>query len=331
MAAAHRSSTQRHAIVTGAAGFIGSQLVDRLLAEGDWRITAIDNFDPFYPRAIKEGNIAEHLRHPHYRFIEGDILDEAVLDLAFDGNGAVVLHIAAKAGVRPSIADPIGYHRVNVTGTLKLLERARHHKAEHFVLASSSSVYGVDPHVPWKEKERGIQPISPYAATKLACEQFAQVYARLHGMKVTALRFFTVYGPRQRPDLAIHQFFRKIIAGTPIQQFGDGSTRRDYTYINDIISGVSGAIDRSKGELFEIYNLGNSDTIMLRDLISAIEQQVGRTAIIDRQPEQPGDVPQTFADVHKAGEHFGYAPTTSIREGLMRFHAWLAEANAIAR
>ena len=321
----------RHAIITGGAGFIGSHLVDRLLAEGDWRVTVIDNFDPFYPRAVKEANMAAHLKHPDYRFIEGDILDDAVLDSAFNEKGAVVVHIAAKAGVRPSIADPIGYHRVNVTGTLKLLERARYSEVAHFVLASSSSVYGVDPNVPWKEKERGIQPISPYAATKLSAEGFAQVYAHLHGMKVTALRFFTVYGPRQRPDLAIHQFFRKIAAGTPIQQFGDGSTRRDYTFVDDIISGVRGCIDRQQGGPFEIYNLGNSDTIMLRELIEAIEQEIGKKAIIDLKPEQPGDVPQTFADVSKAGSHFGYTPTTSIREGLKLFHDWIAQGEKVAR
>ena len=320
----------RHAIITGGAGFIGSHLVDRLLAEGGWRVTVIDNFDPFYPRAMKEANMAAHLKHPDYRFIEGDILEDSVLDRAFAQKGAVVVHIAAKAGVRPSIADPIGYHRVNVTGTLKLLERARYSGVEHFVLASSSSVYGVDPNVPWKEKERGIQPISPYAASKLAAEGFAQVYAHLHGMKVTALRFFTVYGPRQRPDLAIHQFFRKIAAGAAIQQFGDGGTRRDYTFVQDIISGVRGAIDRQQGGPFEIYNLGNSDTIMLRDLIAAIEEEIGKKAIIDLKPEQPGDVPQTFADVSKAGDHFGYRPTTSIREGLTRFHDWIRQGDEVA-
>ncbi len=321
----------RHAIITGGAGFIGSHLVDRLLAEGGWRVTVIDNFDPFYPRAMKEANIAAHLGDPAFRFIEGDILDDAVLDEAFSEKGAVVIHIAAKAGVRPSIADPIGYHRVNVTGTLKLLERARYGAVQHFILASSSSVYGVDPNVPWKEKERGIQPISPYAASKLSAEGFAQVYAHLHGMNVTALRFFTVYGPRQRPDLAIHQFFRRITAGTPIQQFGDGSTRRDYTFVDDIINGVRAAIDREQGGPFEIYNLGNSETIMLRDLIAAIEEELGRKALIDHKPEQPGDVPQTFADVSKAGAHFGYKPTTSIREGLKRFHAWIAQSATVVR
>lgn len=321
-------AAQRSILITGGAGFIGSHLVDRLLAEGGWHITVLDNFDPFYAREVKERNIAPHLGRAEYRFIEGDILDSAKLQDAFDVPPEVIVHIAAKAGVRPSIADPIGYHRTNVTGTLKLLEAARSAGSRHFLLASSSSVYGVDPDVPWREKERGVMPISPYAATKLAAEQFAQVYAHLHGMKVTALRFFTVYGPRQRPDLAIHQFFRKIGAGVPIQQFGDGTTRRDYTFVDDIISGVRGAIDRSRGGAFEIYNLGNSDTIELRALIAAIEEELGVKAIIDRQPEQPGDVPQTFADVSKAGEHFGYRPTTSITEGLHRFHQWFAAQKA---
>lgn len=173
-------------------------------------------------------------------------------------------------------------------------------------------------------------PISPYAATKLACEQFAQVYAHLHGMKVTALRFFTVYGPRQRPDLAIHQFFRKISAGQPIQQFGDGSTQRDYTFIDDIINGVRAAMERTQGDRFEVYNLGNSETIRLRELIAAVEATIGRKAIIDLQPEQPGDVPRTFADVSKARAHFGYRPTTSIQEGLRHFHAWFAGSQAMA-
>lgn len=315
-------ASARRILITGGAGFIGSHLVDRLLAEGGWQVTVLDNFDPFYPRAIKEANIAGHAGNAAYRLVEGDILDDTALDRAFDPAPEVIVHIAAKAGVRPSIADPIGYHRVNVTGTLKLLERARYAGVEHFVLASSSSVYGVDPDVPWKEKERGIMPISPYAATKLAAEGFAQVYAHLHGIKVTALRFFTVYGPRQRPDLAIHQFFRSIAEGRPIKQFGDGGTRRDYTFVADIINGVRGAIDREKGGAFEIYNLGNSGTVSLSGLIVAIEDELGRKAIIERHPEQPGDVPQTYADVNKAGAHFGYRPHTPLREGLKAFHAW---------
>lgn len=319
----------RHALITGGSGFIGSHLVDRLLAEGGWRITVVDNYDPFYAREVKEANLAQHTGNSQLRVIEADILDDDLAERVGKEPIDLIVHIAAKAGVRPSIKDPVAYHRVNVTGTLKLLELARHGKVPHFVLASSSSVYGVDPNVPWKEQELGLKPISPYAATKLAAEQFGQVYARLHGIKVTALRFFTVYGPRQRPDLAIHQFFRKIKAGVPIQQFGNGSTRRDYTYVHDIVSGVLAAIGRTKGEGFEIYNLGNSDTVMLKELIAAVEQELGTKAIIDLQPEQPGDVPQTFADTSKSLRDLGFAPSTPLAVGLKKFHEWIRAAEVI--
>ena len=312
----------RHALITGGAGFIASHLIERLLAEGGWRITAIDNFDPFYDRAIKEANIASFIDHEGFRLIEADILDDGLDALIGDAPIDRIVHIAARAGVRPSIQDPLGYHQVNVTGTLRLLELARARKVPHFVLASSSSVYGEDPDVPWKERERGLMPISPYAASKLAAEGFAQVYAHLHGMQITVLRFFTVYGPRQRPDLAIHKFFRKIGAGEPIQQYGDGSTRRDYTYVDDIVNGVRAAIDRAAGEAFEIYNLGNSDTVPLRELITAIERELGVKAVIERLPEQPGDVPQTYADVAKARRDLGYVPATPLRDGLAAFHRW---------
>lgn len=320
----------RHAIITGGAGFIGSHLVDRLLGEGGWKVTVVDNFHPFYPRRVKEANIAAHLTDPSFTLIEGDILDGAVLDTVFadtDGKDTTVVHLAALAGVRPSIADPRAYHRVNVTGTLELLERSCSSKIAHFVLASSSSVYGEDPHVPWRESLTGLEPISPYAATKLAAEQYTRMYAKLHGLKATALRFFTVYGPRQRPDLAIHAFFHKVKEGIPIQQYGDGSTCRDYTFVDDIITGVRAAMDRpfqarqgSAG--FEIFNLGNSAIVPLHELILAIEREAGRAAIIEVRPEQPGDVPRTFASVEKAKASFGYIPHTDITEGLRRFHRW---------
>lgn len=316
----------RHVVVTGGAGFIGSHLVDRLLGEGGWRVTVVDNFDPFYPREVKERNIGAHVTNPSYRLVEADILDEDLGARLGDDPIDVVVHIAARAGVRPSIQDPIGYHRVNVTGTLKLLELARHRRIPHFVLASSSSVYGVDPHVPWRETVDGLKPISPYAATKVACERFAQVHAHLHDMQVTALRFFTVYGPRQRPDLAIHQFVRKIDAGIPIQRFGDGGTRRDYTFIADIINGVRAAMDRDKGARYEVYNLGNSGTVTLNELIGAIEQVLGRKALIEPMPEQPGDVPQTFADVGKAARDLGFRPSTPLHEGLRAFLSWYRAA-----
>ena len=315
-----------HVLITGGAGFIGSHLVDRLLAEKGWRITVVDNFDPYYDRRIKEANIAAHIGAPGYRLIEADLCDADLEERLGPDPIDLIVHIAAKAGVRPSIADPLAYHRVNVTGTLRLLELARHRKIPRFVLASSSSVYGENLNVPWKEDEHGLVPISPYAASKLAAEQFARVYAQLHGMHVTVLRFFTVFGPRQRPDLAIHQFFRKVEAGVPIQQFGDGSTRRDYTYIDDIIAGVRAAMERTKGSSYETYNLGNSGTVKLSELIAAVEHELGIKAIVEVKPEQPGDVPQTFADVSRAGRDLGFAPSTPLAEGLKHFHAWYRTA-----
>lgn len=315
-----------HVLITGGAGFIGSHLVDRLLAEKGWRVTVIDNFDPYYDRRIKEANIAGHVGAPGYRLIEADLADADLEERLGPDPIDLIVHIAAKAGVRPSIADPLAYHRVNVTGTLRLLELARHRKIPRFVLASSSSVYGENPNVPWREEERGLVPISPYAASKLAAEQFARVYADLHGLHVTVLRFFTVFGPRQRPDLAIHQFFRKVESGVPIQQFGDGSTRRDYTYIDDIIAGVRAAMERTKGGPYETYNLGNSGTVKLSELIAAVEKELGIKAIVEVKPEQPGDVPQTFADVSRAARDLGFAPSTPLAEGLKHFHAWYRTA-----
>lgn len=325
----------RHAIITGGAGFIGSHLVDRLMAEGGWQVTVVDNFQPFYPRAVKEANVAKHASDPAFTLIDGDILDDAVLQEAFSrapGPGTVVVHLAARAGVRPSILDPIGYHQVNVTGTLKALEMARAHRVAHFVLASSSSVYGESPSIPWSESLTGLYPISPYAVTKLAAEQFTRVHARLFGLDTTVLRFFTVYGPRQRPDLAIHSFFRKVMEGTPIQQFGDGTTSRDHTYIGDIIQGVRAALDRPlvrrNGEgAFDIFNLGNSKFVALRDLITAIEREVGRKALIEMHPSQPGDVRFTHANVEKARVELGYMPTTDIAEGLAHFHRWFIDTD----
>ncbi len=324
----------KYAIITGGAGFIGSHLVGKLLGEGNWKVTVLDNFDPFYPRSIKENNLAQYRQNPSFRLVEGDILEDAALAAAFANAPSaetVVVHLAALTGVRPSVARPMDYHRVNVTGTLKVLEMAQRHGTAHFVLASSSSVYGVNPHVPWKESLAPLHPISPYAATKLAAETFARVHARLHGLDTTVLRFFTVYGPRQRPDLAIHSFFRKITEGTPIQQFGDGSTRRDYTYVEDIVGGIRAAMDRPLQRVpgqgaFDVFNLGHSEPIALRDLISAIEREAGHKAVIEQLPEQPGDVPMTCADVTKAAEQFGYAAKTGLAEGLHQFAKWYTHA-----
>lgn len=310
-----------HALVTGAAGFIGSNLVDRLLAAG-WKVSALDSMDPFYPRSVKEVNIASHIGAPGYRFIEGDILDAGVLrELASDRYDAVI-HLAAKAGVRPSIADPVGYHRANVTGTASMLAFAAEQAVPHFILASSSSVYGECPAIPWKETEWPLEPISPYASTKLEAEKLARDHVEQQGGRVTVLRFFTAYGPRQRPDLAIHRFVHAIHNGLPISIYGDGSTQRDYTYVDDIVQGIIGALGRSRGGDYAVYNLGNSATVALSDLVSTIEEVMGREAIIQRMPEQPGDVPRTCADISRAAEDLGYRPNVQLAEGLERFLQW---------
>jgi UDP-glucuronate 4-epimerase len=318
--------TQR-AIVTGAAGFIGSHLVDRLLKER-WTVTAVDNFDPFYPRELKETHIRDHRRQPGYRVAEIDIRDGAAL-AALDDAGPydVIVHLAARAGVRPSILDPIGYQEVNVRGTQNLLEFARERRIPQFVFASSSSVYGINPRVPWSEDDHVLLPISPYASTKVSGELLGHVYSHLFGIRFVALRFFTVYGPRQRPDLAIHKFARAIRAGKPIPVFGDGSTRRDYTFVDDIVNGIVGAMTYEKTP-FEVINLGNNATVSLDEMIGRLEEALGVRAIIDRQPEQSGDVPQTWAAIDKARDRLGYAPATRFEDGIRRFVAWLEGVSA---
>lgn len=313
----------RHALVTGGAGFIGSHLVDRLLAEG-WRVTVVDNFDPFYDPAVKERNVAAHLGHPRFTLHRIDIRDGAALHAALTDSYDVIVHLAAKAGVRPSIADPVTYQEVNVAGTQDLLEFAKERGVTQFVFASSSSVYGVNERVPWREDDSVLLPISPYASTKVSGELLGHVYSHLYGIRFIALRFFTVYGPRQRPDLAIHKFARLMRAGQPIPLYGDGTTRRDYTYIDDVIAGVRAAMDYD-GSSYEVVNLGNNATVSLHDLVAHLEEALGMKARIDRLPEQPGDVPQTWASVDKARALLGYNPSTDIVTGLRRFAQWLDE------
>ena len=317
----------KHVLVTGAAGFIGSHLVDSLLADG-WKVTAFDNFDPFYKVEIKEQNIASHLKHPAYRLVKGDLRDYDGMSRGLAGEYDVIVHLAARAGVRPSIDDPIGYQEVNVAGTQNLLEFARTFRVQQFVFASSSSVYGVNPNVPWREDDYVLQPISPYASTKVSGELLGHVYSHLYGMRFVALRFFTVYGPRQRPDLAIHKFGKQILAGKPIQMFGDGSTRRDYTFVEDIVGGIRGAMGYT-GSPFEVFNLGNNQTVSLKEMIAALEQALGTKAVIERHPEQPGDVPQTWASVDKAKRLLGYEPHTSFSKGVARFAEWLEGVNSV--
>jgi UDP-glucuronate 4-epimerase len=311
----------RHVLVTGAAGFIGSHLVDALLT-GGWRVTGLDNFDPFYDPSIKERNIAAHLADPRYTLVRADLRDRAAMEQALDGSYDAIVHLAAKAGVRPSIADPLSYQAVNVEGTQNLLELTRQWGVERFVFASSSSVYGVSPDVPWREDAHVLAPISPYASTKISGELLGHVYSHLFGIRFIALRFFTVYGPRQRPDLAIHSFARRMVAGKPITMFGDGGTRRDYTFVADIVQGVLGALAYD-GARYEVINLGNDRTITLSGMIAELERALGVRAIIERLPEQPGDVPQTWASVDKARNLLGYRPATAFDAGIQRFVDWL--------
>lgn len=308
------------AVVTGAAGFIGSHLTERLLQEGH-AVIGIDSFDTFYDPQIKRRNIAGALSHPSFRLVEADIRDQAAMDRAVEGDVDVIVHLAARAGVRPSIEQPALYSDVNINGTVVLLEIARARRIEKFVFASSSSVYGNNKKVPFSESDNVDFPISPYAATKKAGELICHTYHHLYGIGMTCLRFFTVYGPRQRPDLAIHKFAQLIEAGKPIPIYGDGTMRRDFTYIDDIINGVVAAIDKCAG--YHIYNLGESRPICVSDLIAEIEKALDKKAIRNHLPTQPGDVDQTYADVARAQQDLGYHPATHIATGLAHFVKWL--------
>jgi UDP-glucuronate 4-epimerase len=313
------------AIVTGGAGFIGSHLVDRLLDDGA-EVIVVDNFDPFYARAIKEANLAVALRRPRCRLVELDIRDAAgAKALMNQVRPDAIIHLAARAGVRPSIEEPALYAEVNVLGTVHWLEAAsRLEPRPRFVYASSSSVYGDRPDAPFRETDSVDLPISPYAATKKACELLAFTFHHLHGLPVTGLRFFTAYGPRNRPDLAIAKFARLIDRGEPVPMFGDGTTRRDYTFVGDVVDGIIRAVDQCTGH--HLYNLGNSHPIVLADLVAAIALALGKTPIIQHFPEQPGDVRQTYADISRAANELGYAPKTPISDGLARYIAWYRTA-----
>jgi UDP-glucuronate 4-epimerase len=318
----------RSILITGGAGFIGSHLVDHLWAEGDWSVTVIDDFNDFYDPSIKRANASRNQGNANYRLFDADIRDKSALKKIFVENSFdVIVHLAARAGVRPSLSQPLLYAETNINGTMNLLELAREHGIKQFVFGSSSSVYGINAKVPFSEDDPIRQPISPYAATKAAAELICHTYSHLYGIRCVCLRFFTVYGPGQRPDLAIHKFAQLITAGKPIPVFGDGTTRRDYTFVDDIIAGVRAAIDYA-GNDFEVFNLGESRTVELRELISLLEQELGTSAKIDRQPLQPGDVPQTFADITKARKFLGYDPQTQIEVGIKKFVEWFrATAN----
>src|SRR5881397_1711443 len=306
-------------LVTGGAGFIGSHLAEKLLASGH-QVVILDDFNDFYDPQTKHANVAGLARDVTVYHV--DLRDsESVRNLFHREKLDAVVHLAARAGVRPSIQSPRLYYETNVGGTLHLLEAARVTGVQRFIFASSSSVYGASKTIPFSEEEHLTQTLSPYGATKIAGEFVCATYSHLYQMRVVALRYFTVYGPRQRPDLAIHQFTRRIYAGQPIDQFGDGSTRRDYTYIDDIIQGTMAAL-RYEGSLFDVFNLGENQTIQLKDLIVAIENALGKKAKINQLPEQPGDMPLTCADISKARKLLCYKPTTRLSDGLPRFIEW---------
>lgn len=321
------SQGSEHHLVTGAAGFIGSHLVEHLLARGD-RVTGIDNFDPFYSPEEKRRNLASAQENSNFGLIELDCADLEGLEEALgDQVPDTIVHLAAKAGVRPSIADPLGYAHANLTGTQSMLELARRRGIERFIFASSSSVYGNNEKVPFAEDDPVEHPISPYAATKRSGELLCHTYHHLFGMSVISLRFFTVYGPRQRPDLAIRKFSELLLRGEPIPFFGDGTTERDYTWIDDIIQGVLAAIDRT-GKVpneYQTINLGESETTTLSELVELIGEALGVEPELKRLPMQPGDVRRTYADVTRAAELLGYRPTTPVEIGIPRFVEWLEE------
>ena len=307
-------------LVTGAAGFIGSHLCEALLSRGD-SVVGLDNFNDFYDPAIKRANLHRCLADDCFQLVQADITDRQRIDELFgEGQFHAVVHLAAWAGVRPSIQQPRLYQQVNIEGTLNLLEAYRSHGNKRFVFASSSSVYGNRTQGPFRETDSVDNPISPYAATKKAGELLCYTYHHLHGMDISCLRFFTVYGSRQRPEMAIHKFSRLIEEGQPVPMFGDGTSRRDYTHVDDIIQGTVAALDRLSG--YNIYNLGGSQTIALKDLIEAIGQALGKEPQIDQQPAQPGDVAVTFADISRAAKDLDYRPQFPLQEGLARFVQW---------
>lgn len=318
-------------LLTGAAGFIGSHTAESLLADGH-RVVGVDNFDPFYDRSAKERNLAGPRGSKLFGFVEADICDVGAMESLFAAQGPfdAIIHLAAKAGVRPSIADPGGYERTNIAGTISLLQQAvgRHQagRTPRFIFASSSSVYGNNPKVPFSESDNVDGPISPYAATKKAGELICHTYYHLYKLPVFCLRFFTVYGPRQRPDLAIRKFALSILQGKPIELFGDGNTSRDYTYIDDIVHGIRRSVERCEG--YQVINLGGEHPVTLTQMVDAVALACGKEASVRRLPMQPGDVERTFANIQKARSLLGYNPSTPFEQGVAKFVQWLRRQDA---
>lgn len=316
------SNGKRTVVVTGGAGFIGSHVVERLLSTKRFEVVVVDDFNDFYDPALKRANAARYLTHGDTALVEADLLDAPAIEGVFaEHDPDVVIHLAARAGVRPSLVDPMLYQRVNVEGTYRLLELSKQHGVEQFLFASSSSVYGARSTVPFRETDRIDRPASPYAATKIAGECACSTYSDLYGMRILCLRFFTVFGPRQRPDLAIRKFTERLLEGRSIPLFGDGSSARDYTFIDDIVDGVMRAVDYDASQ-FEVINLGGESPTRLIELVEVIAETLGVEPEIEWLPNQPGDVPVTYADVTKARELLGYAPATDIRQGIARFVEW---------
>jgi UDP-glucuronate 4-epimerase len=312
----------KRVLVTGGAGFIGSHLVDRLLGIPEISVAVVDSFDDFYEPSRKRANLTNPLQNPNFTLYEADIRDNVTLDHIFaEARFDTVFHLAARAGVRSSLTQARDYESVNVGGTLELLELSQKYGVKQFILGSSSSVYGPKAVAPFRE-DAPLAPISPYAATKAAAELLGHTYSYLYGLPVIALRFFTAYGPRQRPDLAIHKFAALIEAGKPIPVYGDGTSQRDYTYVSDIVSGIMAAADYNASN-FEIINIGESRTVRLDYLITLLEEALGKKAVIERLPAQPGDMPQTHADISKAETLLGYAPTIPVEKGIQLFVEWM--------
>lgn len=316
----------KNVLVTGGAGFIGSNLIKKLIEDPNLRVTCLDNFDPFYNPKVKKENIRSFLKNPNFNFIQADIRNFPNLKSKLTKKFDIIIHLAAKVGIGPSLVDPKIYTEVNIGGTQNLLELAKKLKCKQFIFASSSSVYGVNPNVPWREDDSVLMPISPYASTKISGELLGHVYSYLYNIRFIGLRFFSVYGPKQRPDLVIHRFTKLISEGKAINIYGDGKTKRDYTFIDDVVSGIVATLDYSSSQ-YEIINLGNNEPVELLKLVQVLEKVLGKKAIVNKLPEQLGYPQITFADINKAQRILNYQPRTSLFDGLQRHISWFKGQN----